>query len=434
MEGGAAAEVAHLRPARRAGRQHRGLAASPPAPPAAAAARPSPRSARSGRPRSRTRRTCRSSRRRGPPAPVRAPPRARRAWPRRSRAPSRGSGCAGERGRRHGSAGGPPRPGRRPARAPAGSQRRPRRRADRRAAAASSRRGPSRGRSAPRRACPRRGRERVQAAERAPRRGARLVDLPGGERRAAAAAGVDDLQAHAGGGEQPGERLADPRLLVLDEAVHEEHGPRASGRAAGRPAAGDARRLVSGRRSNRGSGRSWATPARSVTSRARRVRPSAFTSGAAGEASAASRRKSPMPRASGGTPSRARTSASHSTLSAAMSTPAGHSVLQALQATQVPSTSRNSLLADGGERHRSADDALQRVGARPRGAGLVAGRRRRRAHGARGLLAEAGAEAPLDRGVEPALGRVRQPRRPGAVTAIVGAEAQVVRHPAARPR
>ncbi len=49
-----------------------------------------------------------------------------------------------------------------------------------------------------------------------------------------------------------------------------------------------------------------------------------------------------MPRASGGTPSLARTSASHSTLSAAMSTPAGHSVLQALQATHVPSTSRNS--------------------------------------------------------------------------------------------
>ena len=71
-----------------------------------------------------------------------------------------------------------------------------------------------------------------------------------------------------------------------------------------------------------------------------------------------------MPRASGGTPSRARTSASHSTFSAAMSTPAGHSVLQALQATQVPSTSRNSsapMAASGTAPHTTPCRALARA-------------------------------------------------------------------------
>ena len=90
------------------------------------------------------------------------------------------------------------------------------------------------------------------------------------------------------------------------------------------------RRRVRGRRANAGKGRWGATPARSVTRRARRVCASAFTSGASGDASAARRRNSPMPRARAGTPSLARSSASHSTLRAAMSTPAGHSRLAGL--------------------------------------------------------------------------------------------------------
>ena len=102
------------------------------------------------------------------------------------------------------------------------------------------------------------------------------------------------------------------------------------------------RRRVSDRRAKRGSGRSGATPIRPVTSRASGVRAAPLTSGASGDARAASRRKWPTPRAKRGTPSRACSSASHSTFSVAMSTPAGHSVLQALQATQVPSTSRRS--------------------------------------------------------------------------------------------
>ena len=73
-----------------------------------------------------------------------------------------------------------------------------------------------------------------------------------------------------------------------------------------------------------------------------------------------------MPRARAGTPSLARTSASHSTLSAAMSTPAGHSVLQALQATHVPSTSLELVRADSRQRHRAAEHALQSVGPRAR--------------------------------------------------------------------
>ena len=94
------------------------------------------------------------------------------------------------------------------------------------------------------------------------------------------------LQAHAGGGEQPRQRLADARLLVLDEAVDEERRRAARGDAPGRRAGRAGSRRVSGRRAKAGSGRSCATPARSVTSRAARVRPSRFTSGATGAASA----------------------------------------------------------------------------------------------------------------------------------------------------
>ena len=138
-----------------------------------------------------------------------------------------------------------------------------------------------------------------------------------------------------------------------------------------------------------------------------------------------------MARASSGTPSRARTSASHSALSAAMSTPAGHSVLHALQATHVPSTSRTRRRRwppSGTAPQMTPCSALaralvERASSRVAAAGGHMVPRR--------LLAQAGAEAPLDRQAEAALGGVRQPRRPAAVAAVAGAEAQVLRDPRA---
>ena len=80
------------------------------------------------------------------------------------------------------------------------------------------------------------------------------------------------------------------------------------------------------------------------------------------------------------------------------------------------------------QRQRAAQQALQDVGARPGAQALVARRRRRGAHRAAELLAQAGAETPLDRQVEPALGDVAEPWPPGAVGTVLGPEAQLVGH------
>ena len=107
-----------------------------------------------------------------------------------------------------------------------------------------------------------------------------------------------------------------------------------------------------------------------------------------------------------------------------MSTPAGHSVLHALQATQVPSTSRNSLspiAASGTAPHTTPCSALARA---------------RVERASSRVAAPGGHMVPLSflhrpapkhfstAGAEAALGGVGQARRPAAVAAIVGAEAE----------
>jgi hypothetical protein len=73
-------------------------------------------------------------------------------------------------------------------------------------------------------------RPRMQLLQGARRVGARLPDVPGGERRAPTAARVHHAQAHSGRREEAAQGLAYPRLLVLDEAVGEQDRVPARGR------------------------------------------------------------------------------------------------------------------------------------------------------------------------------------------------------------
>ncbi|HVE92968.1 MAG TPA: hypothetical protein VNE62_11825 [Actinomycetota bacterium] len=102
------------------------------------------------------------------------------------------------------------------------------------------------------------------------------------------------------------------------------------------PASGSLR-AGSGCLASGGSVRSGAMPSKRLAARELRIR---FVNRGVRDPAAASRRKSVIMRCSAVAPLDLRTMSAHSAFMRAMSTWAGHSVLQALQATQVSMTSR----------------------------------------------------------------------------------------------
>ena len=259
----------------------------------------------------------------------------------------------------------------------------------------------------------------VQRRERRRRGATRLVDLTGGEGRPAAAPGVDDGDAATGGAQECRQRGADLRLLELDEAVGEDDDVR---RRVARRDAAEAPRGESGERplmghaeavgdharlrrrcervDDRRDGRSQAREAAEVADRARQRR------------HALSRAQLREPLHLEGR----HVDAGGALRLAGFAGDTGAEDLAELRGVR----------AVQGE--STAEQALQHVGARPGAQALVTRRRRRRAHRAAQLLAQAGTEAPLDRQVEPALRDVGEPWPPGAVGTVLGPEAQVVGH------